>query len=203
MVVEPIRDRRAERREATKAEILDAAWEIVRKVGLGALTLRDIAQRVGMRSPSLYVYFDSKHAVYDAMFAQGYAQFGEVMTSIPERGDLRVVLRDVARRFLRFCSEDAARFQLLFQRTIPGFEPSPEAYAVSVELMEHTVDRFAGFGITDPKAIDLWTAVMSGLASQQLANDPGGRRWTRLVDETVDMYCEHLMRTGRIQRRAT
>ena len=49
MVVEPMRDRRAERREATKAEILDAAWELVRAEGLAALSLRDLAARVGMR----------------------------------------------------------------------------------------------------------------------------------------------------------
>ncbi|TMK84168.1 MAG: helix-turn-helix transcriptional regulator, partial [Actinobacteria bacterium] len=66
-----MRDRRAERREATKAEILDAAWEVVRAEGLAALSLRDLAAKVGMRAPSLYSYFDSKHAIYDAMFLQG------------------------------------------------------------------------------------------------------------------------------------
>jgi AcrR family transcriptional regulator len=59
------------RREATKAEILDAAWDLVGEQGLAALSLRDLAARVGMRAPSLYQYFDSKHAIYDAMFGQG------------------------------------------------------------------------------------------------------------------------------------
>ena len=62
-------DRRAARREATKAEIVDAAWDLVREHGLAALALRDLAARVGMRAPSLYQYFASKHAIYDAMFA--------------------------------------------------------------------------------------------------------------------------------------
>ena len=82
MVVEPIRDRRAERREATKAEIIDVAWELVRAEGLAALNLRDLAAKVGMRPPSLYSYFDSKHAIYDAMFLQGnqelLARYGAV-----------------------------------------------------------------------------------------------------------------------------
>src|SRR5262245_31752917 len=72
--VEPLSmrpDRRAARREAAKAEILDAAWALVREHGLAALSLRDLAARVGMRAPSLYQYFPSKHAIYDAMFAQG------------------------------------------------------------------------------------------------------------------------------------
>ena len=36
--------------------------------------------------------------------------------------------------------------------------------------------------------MDLWTALVSGLINQQLANDPGGDRWARLIDRTVDMY---------------
>jgi AcrR family transcriptional regulator len=75
MLGEPSRDRRAERREATKAEILDAAWAIAREEGLAALSLRDVARRVGMQAPSLYGYFDSKMAIYDAMYAQGSQQF--------------------------------------------------------------------------------------------------------------------------------
>ena len=64
-----MRDRRAERFEATRREILDVAWELVRADGLGALSMRDLGARVGLRAQSLYVYFPSKHAIYDAMFA--------------------------------------------------------------------------------------------------------------------------------------
>ena len=70
MVALPNRDRLAERREATRREILETAWEIARSDGLAALTLRAVAERIGMRSPSLYSHFDSKNAIYDAMFAE-------------------------------------------------------------------------------------------------------------------------------------
>ena len=86
----------------------------------------------------------------------------------------------------------------MFTRTIPGFEPSPDAYLPSVETMNHTIARFSRFGVTDPAAIDLWTGIVAGLASQQTANDPGGDRWIRLGDEAVDMFFDHLEKTGRI-----
>src|SRR5437773_5082591 len=75
MLEQPTRDRRTERHEATRTEILDAAWAQVRAEGLGALSLRDLARTVGMQAPSLYSYFESKHAIYDAMYAQGAQQF--------------------------------------------------------------------------------------------------------------------------------
>src|SRR3954471_10045294 len=143
MFASPTRDRRAERREATKAEILDAAWDLVRAEGLAALSLRDLAQRVGMRAPSLYSYFASKHAIYDAMFAQGFEQFRRRLEQRPRHDDPLVGLKAGARDFVSFCVEDPARYQLLFQRTIPGFEPSAESYAISVDTLEMTRQRLA------------------------------------------------------------
>jgi len=185
----PGQARRDRRRAATRAEILDAAWDLVREHGLAALALRDLAARVGMRAPSLYQYFDSKHAIYDAMFAQGWRAALEAITE-PQLGtdDPREALRISARRMFTFATEDAARYQLLFQRTIPGFEPSPESYAPAVEMFTRSEQLMARYGITDPDAMDLWTALISGLTSQQLSNDPGGTRWERLIDRTVDMY---------------
>jgi len=83
MLGKPSRDRRSERHEATKAEILDAAWEQVRANGLAALSLRDLARTVGMQPPSLYSYFDSKNAIYDAMYAQGAQVFVDAQAGMP------------------------------------------------------------------------------------------------------------------------
>ena len=192
MLEVPKRDRRAERRAATRAEILDAAWTIARTEGLAALSLRDLARRVGMQAPSLYGYFDSKHAIYDAMYAQGAQAFvdGEPWHEIT--GDLREDLRRVVHYFVRFCAADEARYQLLFQRTIPGFEPSPESFAISERSLARLGEHLAGCGMTEPRSIDLFTALGTGLVDQQISNDPGGDRWIRLVDEAVDMFVDHV-----------
>lgn len=191
MLGEPTRDRRAERREATRAEILDAAWAHVREHGLAALSLRDLARSVGMQPPSLYGYFDSKNAIYDAMFAQGAQAFVDGRSSAwPE--DPVDVLKQMAHYFVGFCSSDVARYQLLFQRTIPGFEPSAESFAISVRGLTEIIERFASFGITDPAAVDLYTALFTGIADQQISNDPGGDRWIRLIDDAVEMFYGHI-----------
>src|SRR5258706_14992407 len=128
MLGEPSRDRRVERREATKAEILDAAWGLAREDGLAAVSLRDIARKVGMQAPSLYGYFDSKNAIYDAMYEQGAQQFVDAEPWDEMNGDPRHDLGRILKSFVRFCAADIARYQLLFQRTVPGFEPSTASF---------------------------------------------------------------------------
>ena len=193
MVVGPTRDRRAERREATRAEILDAAWELARTQGLAGFSLRDIATKIGMRPPSLYWYFDSKHAIYDAMFADGNRRLLARLLAQSWPEEPRALLRSVAKIFVEFSAEDAARAQLMFQRTIPDFEPSAESYALAIEVVEQGRTKFDAAGVTDAAHFDLWTALVSGLATQQLANDPGGDRWLRLIDDAVDMYADHVL----------
>ena len=201
MLENPIRDRRAERREATRAEILDAAWEMVRSEGLAGLALRDLARKVGMQAPSLYSYFDSKHAIYDAMFAQGARAYLEQETHIPTTGDALTDLRAGLRSFIGFCTEDPARYQLLFQRTIPGFEPTPETFAIAVAGLERLKDRLVGIGVTDPRSVDLLTAIGTGITDQQISNDPGGDRWSRLVDDAAEMFFDHVNATAKPPRR--
>ena len=193
MVVAPTRDRRAERREATRLEILEAAWQLARDKGLAGLSLRDLAASIGMRSPSLYWYFNSKHAIYDAMFVQANGQLLARLGAQDWPKDPRAVLRLCARVFVEFSAEDVERYQLLFQRTIPDFEPSAESYALAVQVFEQMRARFAAAGLTRPVHFDMWTALVAGLSAQQTTNDPGGDRWLRLIDEMVDMYADHVL----------
>ena len=187
----PNRDRRTERRQATRDEILDAAWELVRRHGLSALSLRDLAHVVGMKAPSLYSYFDSKNAIFDAMFAQGGRAYLEQEARLESTGDALTDLKAGMRFFIEFCTSDPARYQLMFQRTIPGFEPSPATFAIAIEGLDRLRTRLARIGLTDERSLDLLTAIGTGITDQQISNDPGGDRWIRLVDEAMEMYFAH------------
>lgn len=188
------RSRVQARRAAARAEIVAAAWQLARRDGLGALSLRELGAEVGMRAQSLYSYFDGKHAIYDAMFRQGYEQMIDEVAAEPDvpmgelsPGEVREFVLGRASAYFDFCVADPVRHQLLFQRVIPGFEPSQASYAVAVEAYERTVGQLRGLVGAGDADLDLWTAVMSGLVSQQLANDPGGTRWRVLLPRAVDL----------------
>lgn len=181
-------DRRKVRHEAKRAEILAQAWLLAQRDGLAAISLRDLADTVGLRQPSLYVYFDSKLGLYDAMFADGYRQLLSFVAERSYTGDPRRALARFVGDLVQFSSDDIVRHQMLFQRTIPGFEPSAEAFALALEFYEVGRSLTRAAGVVDQRDMDVFTALVNGLAHQQVANEPGGRRWVRLAGRITDMY---------------
>jgi AcrR family transcriptional regulator len=179
---------REARRANARADLVAAAWELVREGGLGALSLRELARRAGTTTPTVYAYFDSKNAIFDAMFAEAAQNFADNNAHVSDEGTPEDVLVAHARRFAAFCTSDVPRYQLLFQHTIPGFHPSAEAFAPAVRALEDAKRRLARAGVRDPRHVDLWTALMTGLVDQQISNDPGGDRWSRLIEDAVLMF---------------
>jgi len=193
----PKRNRISERREAVRAEILEAAWATAREAGIGGVTLAEVARRVGMQPPSLYTHVDSKHALYDLMFGQAWRA---CVDSMPDPTDLpeppRERLRAIARWFFDFSVADAARFALMNQQVIPDFTPSAEAYAPSQECWAALVALMADLGVRDPADLDLYAVIVGGLVDSQLANDPGGDRYARLLDRAIDMFADEVGLAG-------
>ncbi len=185
-------DVRTRRRDQTRAEILVAAWELAERDGIASLSLRDLAAGVGMRAPSLYTYFDDKAAIYDAMFAEGYQQLDETLASLPAGGDARERLTAAIEAFLGFCMASTSRYQLMFTRAVPDWQPSDDAYAASVASYERMVADLEAASVVGDEAVDLWTALTAGLAAQQVANDPGGDRWVRLAPRAAAMFLAHV-----------
>jgi AcrR family transcriptional regulator len=181
-------DRREQRRAAKRAAIVAAAWELARRNGLAAISLRDLGDAVGLRQPSLYVYFESKLDLYDAMFADGYQQLLDFIGSRRYGDDPQRALSKIVADCVQFSSDDVIRHQLLFQRTIPGFEPSPASFRVALQFYAIVRGLAEAAGVRTEGDMDVLTALVSGLGHQQVANDPGGRRWVRRANQVVEMF---------------
>ena len=190
---------RERRRAATKAEIVEAAWLLAREHGLAGVSMRDVGGVVGMSAQSIYSYFAAKDDIYDAMFAEGNQAALAHLTPFVERIDIAgddplalvEAVHAAAHGFFQFCVSDPTRYELMFQRTLRGFRPSAASYGLAGEFLDLLASRLRKLGV-EQAGIDLWTAVMSGLTSQQIANDDGTERWGALVDGAVDMLIHHL-----------
>ena len=186
----------AKRRETKVAAIVASAWELARAHGIGGLSLHALAREVGMRQPSLYAYFDSKNALYDAMFADGNRQLLEQLDALELPSDPGAAVKTYMHAFVDFALDDIPRTALLFQRPIPGFEPSADSYAYAERALGGAVDLLHAAGIENPGDVDCFIAMVGGLIDAQISNEPAGDRWTRHLDRLVDMYLDHFTTTG-------
>jgi len=192
--VTDIPDRRARRRAETLEEIMDISLQVMSEQGVAGLSLSAVARRLGVRPPSLYKYFPSRNAVYDALFRRGQQAYLEAVRQgaaghEPGMAAMAASLEAGA----RWVMANQTLAQLLFWRPVPGFVPSPQAYepALAVhahfaELTRAAIDR----GELHPDAaseegLALGSALIAGLLSQQLANEPAASyeqgRFTRWV----------------------
>ena len=177
----------AQRRQERTEGIVATAWELARELGLAGVTLHALAREVGIRQPSLYEYFDSKHALYDAMFADGNRRLLERLDAVKLPADRTKALKKLLHAFVDFALEDPPRCELLFERHIPGFDPTPESYAIAQEALGRVVEVMQAAGVADQGDIDCLVAITAGLMQAQRTNDPGGTRWIRHLDRMIDL----------------
>lgn len=215
MVVKPASldelGRRGRRRQETIDEILDVSLELMAEEGVAALSLSAVARRVGMRPPSLYQYFPSKMAIYDGLFGRGAQELLDARRAAAKRyddADPVTRLKESTTEFGRWCVRNQIYCQLLFWRTVPRFEPSPEAFAPAIDVMaDLTADLQAAVdagqlsaGAVSDEGIALFTALGAGLLSQQLANEPDASfedgRFARLLPTVLDMFVERYTPRG-------
>jgi len=193
--------RREQVRLDTIEKILTIARDEMRKVGVAALSLNTVAKRMGMRTPSLYTYFDSKNDIYDEIFRRGFIEFGRWMDERPHQdGAPRENMKSALETYMRFAQENPELYQLMFQRPVPDFVPSEESMAVSLDRLDSASRQFAQlfeFGeIESPlpltEARDLFIAMQYGLTALHLANNPdlpaGHGRFGKLISQAVDLF---------------
>jgi AcrR family transcriptional regulator len=185
-------DPRPARRAGRIEQIVAAAWDLADRDGLAAISMRDVARAVGLRQPSLYTYFDAKSDIYDAMFSQGFRQITANAEALTLTDDPVEDLKDWTRRFLEFVCAKPSRTQLMFQGTVPGFEPSPQSRALEARYGELAMDQVRRVGALGVDDLDIYIAMVAGIASVQIGNDPTGDRWVRRSDEMVEIYTMYL-----------
>lgn len=187
----PAVDRRHQRQ---LSEILGVAWEIAGEEGLAAVSLHEIARRVGLRQPSLYTYVDSKMALYDAMFGQAANALVSRVNQYSFSSEPRAALRESCQLLYQWVTENPIASQLIFNRTIPGFDPSPGSYAPAQEYLSRSGQQLNAAGVTDSGDVDIFVALLGSLIQQQQTNEPGGSRWIRHLDTVLQMFFDYIDR---------
>ncbi len=179
----PATDRRARRRQETIAEILDLAEAVMSEEGVNGLTLAEVARRLGVQPPSLYKYFPSITAVYDALFERGMVATLEVMrrAEIDAPPGL-LALAATLEANGRYLLDHPALAQLMYWRPVPSFDASDAAMAASHEMVEMQrrmlrdaveAGQLGAAAVDSDQAIFVVASVICGVTTMAMANEPG------------------------------
>jgi AcrR family transcriptional regulator len=178
-------DRRQERRQQTIDGVVAAALDVMAGAGAAGLSLGEVAKRMRMRTPSLYGYFPSKAALCDEIFARGWREVGELMESsydaFAEGDDAAALLLSSLTTFVGWALDHRPQAELMIWRPIPGWKPSPQAFAAAVGLVDAMHGALAalqrrGLLRADAEVEQMgrvMTVIAAGVISQQLSNEPG------------------------------
>jgi AcrR family transcriptional regulator len=192
------------RRQDTIQEILDHAVAVMDEVGVAGLSMSEVARRVGIRPPSLYKYFPSRLALFDLLFRDGQQANLEAFragaeTAAPGLQALAAGLEASG----RWALANQSLAKLLFSRPVPGFEPSAEAFAPSLDMVadvQQMLRDAVALGELRPEAagpdgLTIVSILTTGVLSQQLSNEPDAAfddgRYTRLAPRLFDMFTKY------------
>jgi AcrR family transcriptional regulator len=163
-------------------EILAAASDLLEREGQ-ALSMRKLADRVGIRAPSLYKHFPSKHALEAALISQGFEQQGALFEAALADSPQPIVA--MAGAYREFARAHPHLYRLMYDRSLdrallaPGSEDRAAAPVIEAMGGDRDLARAAfafahGMTILElndrfPAGADLDAAWRRGLAGLHAA----------------------------------
>jgi AcrR family transcriptional regulator len=168
-------------REKVIAEAADVADE----VGFDRLTLAAVAERTGVRLPSLYKHVESLDALRHGVAAQATRELATVMTDAAVGRAGADALHAVAVAYRDYGRAHPGRYA----GTLRAPDPADEARVTASDAMLRVIFRIlAGYGISGDDAVDATRSLRAALHGFVTLEAAGGFGMPREVDRSFDRF---------------
>jgi AcrR family transcriptional regulator len=108
-------------RDDLRRTILDAAREAFAAGGYDSVSMRGLAEAVGLTHGSLYAYFKDKDEIFEALVEESFAQLAAALRSLPgRRGDPVKFLKRAGRKYVEFGLQNPSAYEFAFILRRPG-----------------------------------------------------------------------------------
>jgi AcrR family transcriptional regulator len=153
---------RVERPSAStlRERLIDATLQLLREQVPADLTLRRIATAAGTTTMALYTGFGSRDGLLDVVYARGFEQLGECMAPASLLADPQEAAVELLKAYRAFALANPGLYGLLFERMLPGYDPSPE---VRITALDTT------FGLVTAQTARLLGVHAQNATAQELA----------------------------------
>ncbi len=157
--------------------LIAAALQLLREEGPADLTVRRIANVAGTTTMCLYTGFGSRDGLLDAVYAQGFEQLRETMTQAGLVADPAEAVLALLHAYRAFALANPGLYGLLFERVLPGFDPSLQVRRTALDttfgLLAAQAGRLLGADPQDEASRELgytlW-GLTHGLVSLELTH---------------------------------
>jgi AcrR family transcriptional regulator len=155
-----------------------AGLRVLHERGAAELTLRRVAQQAGSSTMGIYSCFGGRAGMLEAIYRRGFELLKDAITGPAANADPGQAILAIATAYRRFALGNPALYALMFERPLPGFDPSPQlrswALGLTFTPLAEEVARAQAGGLLagdDPvrPSYLLWTTV-HGVTSIELTH---------------------------------
>jgi len=179
---------RGRKRESVRAAVLEAAANLLARGGVGALTMRALARRIGVSAPTIYSHFKDKEELLGELVAQGFRALGESLQEARTRAR-GSHLEAVIAAYGEFADQNSALFDLMFHPSATTRGGGEQVVAEEFRLAL-THER------STTRALAVWALVHGASALQRAGRTPLGADRHRAVASMLQAFLERRAGSG-------
>lgn len=179
-----------------RARLLDVAGELLLHHGPECLSMRRIATEAGCSTTVIYTMFGSKEGLAEALYLEGFERFRRRLEAVPPRKDPLEYLRALGPAYREACLAEPAYYGLMFEKAMPGFEPSERARTLAraaLNILDRVISDCisAGYMIpTQPRRIAdaLWAAAHGAISLERAGHLRDGGTYEAVTSAVIQRY---------------
>jgi AcrR family transcriptional regulator len=139
--------------ENLRAALIEKTGQLLRQEGVGALSLRRLANDLGTSTTAVYSLFGGKPGLLSAVHVEAFRRFGAQLSATPVTADPHADLLALGHAYRAYALTHPNLYAVLFGGALPEFEPSPELSAEgdrSMLVLVDAVRRAMSAGVLEP-----------------------------------------------------
>ncbi|MEU7898980.1 TetR/AcrR family transcriptional regulator [Nonomuraea sp. NPDC049152] len=179
-----------------RGRLLEVAATLLTAEGADGLSVPRIATEAGCSTTVIYTMFGSREGLAEALYLEGFERFRRFLEGVPARKDPFEYLGALGPAYREACMAEPGFYTLMFEKAIPGFEPSERARTLAraaLNILDRVISDCISAGYlvpTQPRKIAdaLWAAAQGAISLERAGHLRDGRTYEAVTTATICGY---------------